>query len=151
MGSVACGHRCARNTRRDKGQTGGKKNRPTQAGASVETEGRNPKFSGLERETGLEPATPCLEGRYLLFHRSHAAKPLKLSASRVTQLYDSNEASAKIRYHPAIASQARRKLNSIGSQFAYYGDPRPPIAVCERSSSDSVVEFTAVGKGAMHM
>ena len=24
----------------------------------------NPEIFGLERETGLEPATPCLEGRY---------------------------------------------------------------------------------------
>ena len=29
--------------------------------------GTNPEFMGMERETGLEPATPCLEGRYLLF------------------------------------------------------------------------------------
>ena len=29
--------------------------------------GTNPEFMGLERETGLEPATPCLEGRYLFF------------------------------------------------------------------------------------
>jgi hypothetical protein len=31
---------------------------------------------GLERETGLEPAAPCLEGRHLHFHRSQAAKSL---------------------------------------------------------------------------
>jgi len=44
-------------------------------------------YSGLERETGLEPATACLEGRYLLFHRLHVTKPLKIGASRVRILY----------------------------------------------------------------
>ena len=54
-----------------------------------------PKACSLERETGLEPATACLEGRYSLFHRSHAAKPLKIGASRATQLYDINEADTR--------------------------------------------------------
>ena len=50
--------------------------------------------SDPERETGLEPATPCLEGRYVLFHRSAAAKPDKFGTSRATQLYGGNGAVA---------------------------------------------------------
>ena len=56
--------------------------------------GLNPKKFGVERETGLEPATPCLEGRYLLFHRSQGAKPLKSWDSRVSTLYSQNMAGA---------------------------------------------------------
>ena len=41
----------------------------------------------LVHGTVLQHLASCLEGRYLLFHRSHAAKPLKFSTSRVTQLY----------------------------------------------------------------
>src|SRR5262249_52853896 len=49
--------------------------------------GTNPEFMGLERETGLEPATVCLEGRYLHFHRLEAANPVQSSTSHRSTLY----------------------------------------------------------------
>jgi hypothetical protein len=59
-----------------------------------------------EWETGLEPATACREGRYLLFHCSHAATPLKMGTSRVGRLYGINQADARGREHSAIRYEA---------------------------------------------
>ena len=49
--------------------------------------GINPEFMEMERETGLEPATPCLEGRYSHFHRLEAANPFHSSTSHRSTLY----------------------------------------------------------------
>ena len=46
---------------------------------------RNPR--DLERETGLEPATPCLEGRHLHFHCLEAANHFEFSTSHRSTLY----------------------------------------------------------------
>jgi hypothetical protein len=75
-------------------------------------------YSGLERETGLEPATPCLEGRCFLFHRSYAAKPLKMRSSRVSGLYDVYEADARAGYQSAIHLDSRGWLNSLLQRFS---------------------------------
>jgi hypothetical protein len=61
-----------------------------------------------EGETGT---SICLEGRYLVFHRSHAAKPLKIGASRATQLYDINEADTRWIVCPAIRSETRKPVS----------------------------------------
>jgi hypothetical protein len=49
--------------------------------------GTNPEFMGMERETGLEPATACLEGRHLHLHRLEAANPLESSTSHHSTVY----------------------------------------------------------------
>ena len=66
--------------------------------------GTNPEFKGMERETGREPATPCLEGRYLHFHCPQAAKPLQSSISHRSTLYGRKHGSCQgFRRSPATA------------------------------------------------
>src|SRR5215813_5496193 len=69
----------------ESGARGGEGLTPSPHKGRQDGKSRNP--SGLERETGLEPATPCLEGRYLHFHRLEAANPFESSTSHRSTSY----------------------------------------------------------------
>ena len=67
-------------------------------------QGTNPEFMGLERETGREPATACLEGRHVHFHRLEAANSFEFSTSHRSTVYGVKYGSCQgFRGPPAIA------------------------------------------------
>src|SRR5258708_38877835 len=62
---------------------------------------------GLERETGLEPAAPCLEGRYLHFHRLEAANPFESSTSHRSTVYGRKHGSCQSFLRPPATACAQ--------------------------------------------
>src|SRR5262249_55212306 len=81
--------------------------------------GTNPEFMGLDRGSGLDPATVCLEGRFFHFHRLEAATPVQPSSSHRSTLYGRKHGSCqRFRGPPATAC----------AQIVTEGTPAPACA-----------------------
>src|SRR5260370_13992852 len=95
-------------------------------------------FSWVERETGLEPATACLEDKYFLFHRLLAARPYKFGTPRASTLYGGRGAIANSPGPPAMRA-------SVTNESPQYSEPHRRDAFFSEKASEHVSNVTSRG------